>query len=146
MGWLRFAGSLKLYISLENICLFCRALLQKRPVILRSLLVVATPYQETDQTFKKKPVGLPKKNVLDYSKKTYLITQEKLLEPPKDMNWMTQKRCTGLLKKNYWTNQERCSGLPKKDLFDYQRKTTGLTKREVLNFCSTKEDLLERNP
>jgi len=43
MGWLRLVGSLKLYVSLENIDLFCSALLQKRPMILRSLLIVATP-------------------------------------------------------------------------------------------------------
>jgi len=41
MGWLRVVGSLKLYVSLENIGLFYRALLQKRPVILRSLLAEA---------------------------------------------------------------------------------------------------------
>jgi len=45
MGWLRLVGSLKLYISLKNIGLFCRALLQKRPIILRSLLTIATPYR-----------------------------------------------------------------------------------------------------
>jgi len=44
MGWLRLVGSLKLYVSLGNIGLFCRALLQKRPILLRSLLMVATPY------------------------------------------------------------------------------------------------------
>jgi len=44
MGWLRLVGSLKLYVSLKNIGLFCRALLQKRPIILRSLLAKATPY------------------------------------------------------------------------------------------------------
>ena len=33
MGWLRLVGSFKLYISLENIGLFYRALLQKRPII-----------------------------------------------------------------------------------------------------------------
>ena len=41
-GWLQLVGSLKLYLSLENVGLFCRALLQKRPIILRSLLIVAT--------------------------------------------------------------------------------------------------------
>jgi len=45
MGWLRLVGSWKLYLSLENIGLFCRALLQKRPRTLRSLLIVATPYE-----------------------------------------------------------------------------------------------------
>jgi len=29
---------------LKNICLFCRALLQKRPIFLSILLIVATPY------------------------------------------------------------------------------------------------------
>ena len=43
MGWLRLVGSLKLYVSLENIGLFCRALSRKRRILLRSLLSVATP-------------------------------------------------------------------------------------------------------
>ena len=44
MGWLRLVGSLKLQVSFAEYCLFYRALLQKRPIILRSLLIVATPY------------------------------------------------------------------------------------------------------
>ena len=44
MGWLQLVGSLKLNVSLENIGLFYRALLRKRPIILRSLLAEATPY------------------------------------------------------------------------------------------------------
>jgi len=43
-GWLRLVGSLKLYISFAEYRLFYRALLQKRPIILRSLLTEATPY------------------------------------------------------------------------------------------------------
>ena len=43
MGWLRLVGSLKLQVSFTEYRLFYRALLQKRPVILRSLLIVATP-------------------------------------------------------------------------------------------------------
>ena len=43
MGWLRLVGSSKLQVFLEEHRLFYRALLQKRPVILRSLLIVATP-------------------------------------------------------------------------------------------------------
>jgi len=46
MGWLRLVGSLKLYVSFAEYRLFYRALLQKRPIILRSLLIVATPYTE----------------------------------------------------------------------------------------------------
>jgi len=44
MGWLRLVVSLKSYISFAEYRLFYRALLQKRPVILRSQLMVATPY------------------------------------------------------------------------------------------------------
>ena len=49
MGWLRLVGSLKLQVSFAECSLFYRVLLQKRPRILRSLLVVATPYT-TDVT------------------------------------------------------------------------------------------------
>ena len=44
MGWLWLVGSLKYRSLLQNIGLFCRALLQKRPVFLGSLLIVATSY------------------------------------------------------------------------------------------------------
>jgi len=43
IGWLRLVGSLKLQVSFAECHLFCRALLQKRPIILRSLLTEATP-------------------------------------------------------------------------------------------------------
>jgi len=49
MGWLRVVGSLILYISFAEHCLFYRALLQRRPIILKSLLIVATPYQISPQ-------------------------------------------------------------------------------------------------
>jgi len=38
VGLLRLVGSLKSYVSFAECCLFCRALLQKRPIILRSRL------------------------------------------------------------------------------------------------------------
>jgi len=44
MGWLRLLGSFKLQVSFVEYSLFYKALLQKRPVILRSLLIVAIPY------------------------------------------------------------------------------------------------------
>ena len=44
MGWLRLVGSLKLYVSFVEYCLFYRSVLQKRPVILRSLLYEVTLY------------------------------------------------------------------------------------------------------
>ena len=36
------------HLSFAEYHLFYRALLQKRPIILRSLLIVATPYMESD--------------------------------------------------------------------------------------------------
>jgi len=45
MEWLRLVGSSKLQVSFAEYSLFHRALLQKRPIILRSLLIVATPYE-----------------------------------------------------------------------------------------------------
>ena len=42
MEWLRFVVSLKSYISFAKYRLFYRALLQKSPIIERSLLIVAT--------------------------------------------------------------------------------------------------------
>jgi len=44
IGWLRLVGSLKWKVSFPEYRLFYGALLQKRPIILRSLLIVATPY------------------------------------------------------------------------------------------------------
>jgi len=45
MGWLRSVGSIKSYVSFAEYCLFYRAVLQKRPIILSILLTVATPYR-----------------------------------------------------------------------------------------------------
>jgi len=44
MGWLRSVGLIKLQVSFAEYRLFCRALLQKRPIILSILLTVATLY------------------------------------------------------------------------------------------------------
>jgi len=59
MLWLRLVGSLKLEVSFAEYRLFYRALLQKRPVILWSLLIEATPFVQRRQTpriLKKRPV------------------------------------------------------------------------------------------
>jgi len=45
MGWLRLVGSLKLYVTFAKEPYKRDDILQKRPIILRSLLIVATPYQ-----------------------------------------------------------------------------------------------------
>ena len=46
MGWLRLVGSLKLYVSFAKEPYQRDYILQKRPIILRSLLSVATPYKK----------------------------------------------------------------------------------------------------
>jgi len=43
LGWLRLVDSCKLHVSFAEYCLVYRVLLQKRPIISRSLLIVATP-------------------------------------------------------------------------------------------------------
>jgi len=43
MGWLRLAGSLKLCFSFAKEPYKIDYILQKRPIILRNLLIVATP-------------------------------------------------------------------------------------------------------
>ena len=49
MGWLRLVGSLKLQVSFAENGLFYRALLQKRPIILRILRIVSTSYRAAAQ-------------------------------------------------------------------------------------------------
>jgi len=45
MGWLRLVGSLKLQVSFAKEPYKRDDILQNRPIISRSLLIVATPYQ-----------------------------------------------------------------------------------------------------
>ena len=45
MGWLRLVRSFKLQVSFAEYRLLDRARLQKRPIILRSLLIEATPFE-----------------------------------------------------------------------------------------------------
>ena len=44
MGWLQLVGSLKLQVSFAKEPYKRDYILQKKPIILRSLLIVATPY------------------------------------------------------------------------------------------------------
>ena len=45
MGWLQLVGSLKLQVSFAKEPYKRDYILKRRPMILRSLLIVATPYQ-----------------------------------------------------------------------------------------------------
>jgi len=51
MGWLRLVDSLKLEVAFAEYGLFYRALLQKRPIILRRLLIVGTPDRIPTRTY-----------------------------------------------------------------------------------------------
>jgi len=56
MGWLRLIGSLKSQVSVAEYSLFYKALVQNRPTVLRSLLIVATPYA-LHTTGWRRPIG-----------------------------------------------------------------------------------------
>jgi len=45
MGWLRLVGSLKTYVSFAKERYERDYILQKRHIFLRSLLIIATPYE-----------------------------------------------------------------------------------------------------
>ena len=53
--WLRSVGSLELQVSFAEYRLFYRALLQKRPIILRSLLIIATPSYQPQEPWTPSP-------------------------------------------------------------------------------------------
>ena len=57
MRWLRLVGSLKLSVSFAEYRLFYRSLLQKTPIILRSLLTEATPYDGFQVEWSKRETG-----------------------------------------------------------------------------------------
>jgi len=57
LGWLRLVSSLKLQDSVAKEPYKRDNILQKRPIILRSLLIVATPYRDTDGQYCKKGGG-----------------------------------------------------------------------------------------
>ena len=50
MGWLRLVGALKVQVSFAKEPYKRDDILQKRPIILRRLLIVATPYSDRPQT------------------------------------------------------------------------------------------------
>ena len=52
MGWLRLVGTLKTCVSYATEPSKRDHILQKRPIILRSLLIVANPYRDTVAQFK----------------------------------------------------------------------------------------------
>ena len=79
MGWLRLAGSFTLQVSFAEYSLFYRALLQKRPIILRSLLTVAPPYLNTQPKTTKTSTSA---QILDKS------SSHPYEPPPLILNWM----------------------------------------------------------
>jgi len=71
MGWLRLVGSLKSYVSFAEYHLFYRALLQKRPTILRSPLVEATHMNKARHIYMKKNRSLFCKNYQSLLQKSH---------------------------------------------------------------------------
>ena len=51
MGWLQLVGSIKLQVSFAKDLYKRDYILQKRPIVLRSLLIVATPYVHSLEQF-----------------------------------------------------------------------------------------------
>ena len=60
MGWLRSVGSLKLHVSFAKEPYKTDCFLQKRHIILRSLLIVATPYVKSSSILPPPLKGLSK--------------------------------------------------------------------------------------
>ena len=54
MGWLRLVGSLNVQVSFAEYSLFHRAFLQKRPITLRSLRIVANPHTKRPMSDKER--------------------------------------------------------------------------------------------
>jgi len=54
MRWLRLVGSLKTYVSFAKVPYKRDYLLRKTPIFLRSLLIIATPYENKTYMKKKK--------------------------------------------------------------------------------------------
>ena len=65
MGWLRLVGSLKLQVSFAKDPYEKDYILQKRPIILRSLLIVATPYRSSTE----KCSHFPQKDLYTFHRK-----------------------------------------------------------------------------
>jgi len=75
MGWLRLVGSLKSLVSSAKEPYERDDILQKRPVILRSLLMVATPYVTHSDISLKILKECNKKNVALSSE--YVVSKKK---------------------------------------------------------------------
>jgi len=84
MGWLQLVGSLKLQVSFAEYRLFYRALLQKRPTVLRSLLIVATPYLHSVEYITRKQQHTINKTIIPrkISRGETLQTLSNILEEP----------------------------------------------------------------
>ena len=98
MGWLRLVGSIKWQVSFAKEPYKSDDILQKRPIILWSLLIEATPYEElTSQT----SVGISPKRALHFSqKRPTFLPKEAYISPKRGLH-LSQKRPTFLPKEAY---------------------------------------------
>jgi len=90
MGWLRLVGSLKWYVSFAKEPYKTDNIMQKRPIIIRTLLIVATPYSSQNSywdchgSFKEQRLFSVKfarfRNFLDFAQIWGTLESDKLWE------------------------------------------------------------------
>jgi len=97
VGWLRLVGSLKLYVSLENIGLFYRALLQKRPILSRSILIVATPLYQ-------RPVGAGAAAGMSVSQTTNIPTAAPQINEQRQISQQPRQHSLEILKSRLYSH------------------------------------------
>ena len=94
MRWLRLVGSLKLWVSLANEPYERDDILQKRPIILRSVLIVVTSYLTIFQSgfCAEKGLTINRVKYLDpgWQRFNYQLLQLKILDPRNTPNRETQ--------------------------------------------------------
>jgi len=122
MGWLRLVGSIKWQVSFAKEPYKSDDILQKRPIILWSLLIEATPYEElTSQT----SVGISPKRALHFSqKRPTFLPKEANISPKRGLHF-SQKRPTSLSKEAYIS--------PKRGLHLSQKSPTSLPKEPYIS-------------
>jgi len=107
MGWLRLVGSLKSWVSFAKEPYKRDYILQKRPVILMSLLIVATPYHDPHH----KESNASRWNMLQHTA-THCITQQSGWHEICDLSRITMLITMHLMQHTATHCNTRPSGIP----------------------------------
>ena len=113
MEWLRLVGAIKLLVSFAEYCLFYRALLQKRPIILKGPTIRSHPIKRPIIVWKETYHGVKRVIVL---KRTYhivkrdlsllgkrpVIVWKEMYHGVKRDHWLFEKRPTTVWKEAYY--------------------------------------------